>query len=39
MEDHGLEHEKSMPISFYFTIEEFVEQNHQTGHKYEEQVK
>jgi protein-disulfide isomerase len=39
MEDHGVELAEEMPLSFFYTIEEFVEQNHQTGHKEEERVK
>jgi pyruvate-formate lyase-activating enzyme len=39
MEDHTLRQAEKMDLSFFYLIEEFVEQNHQTGHKEEERVK
>lgn len=39
IEDHVLEQFFNLPFAFFYFIEEFVEHNHQIGHKYEEQVK
>ena len=42
VEDHGWKKGEEMDekdIAFFFTIEEFVEHNHQLGHKQEERVK
>jgi hypothetical protein len=39
MEDHALRQAEKMDLSFFYLIEEFVEQNHQTGHREEERVK
>jgi hypothetical protein len=39
IEDHVIKQFVELPFAFFYLIEEFVEQNHQTGHKFEEQVK
>ena len=39
IEDHAVRQAEKMDISFFYLIEEFVEQNHQTGHKEEERLK
>jgi hypothetical protein len=39
VEHHAKELEEEMPIELFYTVEEFLEQNHQTGHQHEERVK
>ena len=39
IEDHALDQFINMPYSLFYLIEEFVEQNHQKDHNFEEQVK
>jgi hypothetical protein len=38
VDDHGLKLFENMPGYLFYCIEEFVEQNHQIGHKEEERV-